>query len=109
MYFQDLILRLQKFWGEQGCVILQPTDMEMGAGTFHWATFLRAIGPKHWKKRMSALVGDQQMVGMEKIPIDLVTITNLSFNETKSTQYSRSVYSVTCCHRHRHQTPRPSI
>ena len=49
MYFQDLILRLQQFWGEQGCVILQPTDMEMGAGTFHWATFLRAIGPKHWK------------------------------------------------------------
>lgn len=49
MYFQDLILRLQQFWGEQGCVILQPTDMEMGAGTFHWATFLRSIGPKPWK------------------------------------------------------------
>ena len=49
MYFQDLILRLQQFWGKQGCVILQPTDMEMGAGTFHWATFLRAIGPKPWK------------------------------------------------------------
>ena len=49
MYFQDLILKLQHFWGEQGCVILQPTDMEMGAGTFHWATFLRSIGPKPWK------------------------------------------------------------
>jgi glycyl-tRNA synthetase alpha chain len=49
MYFQDLILRLQQFWGNQGCVILQPYDMEMGAGTFHWATFLRAIGPKPWK------------------------------------------------------------
>ena len=49
MYFQDLILRLQQFWGQQGCVILQPYDMEMGAGTFHWATFLRAIGPKPWK------------------------------------------------------------
>jgi glycyl-tRNA synthetase alpha chain len=49
MYFQDLILKLQQFWGEQGCIILQPYDMEMGAGTFHWATFLRSIGPKPWR------------------------------------------------------------
>ena len=46
--FQDLILALQQFWAEQGCVILQPYDMEMGAGTFHTATFLRAIGPETW-------------------------------------------------------------
>ena len=46
--FQDLILRLQKFWGEQGCVILQPLDMEVGAGTFHPATFLRSLGPENW-------------------------------------------------------------
>lgn len=46
--FQDLILTLQAFWAEQGCVILQPYDMEMGAGTFHTATFLRAIGPESW-------------------------------------------------------------
>ena len=46
--FQDLILRLQAFWGEQGCVILQPLDMEVGAGTFHPATFLRALGPENW-------------------------------------------------------------
>ncbi len=46
--FQDLILALQKFWAEQGCVILQPLDMEVGAGTFHPATFLRAIGPETW-------------------------------------------------------------
>ncbi len=49
MYFQDLILRLQEFWGKQGCVVLQPYDMEMGAGTFHWATFLRSIGPNPWR------------------------------------------------------------
>ena len=48
MYFQDLILNLQRYWGEKGCVILQPYDLEMGAGTFHWATFLRSIGPKPW-------------------------------------------------------------
>jgi glycyl-tRNA synthetase alpha chain len=46
--FQDLILRLHSFWSGQGCVILQPYDMEMGAGTFHPATTLRALGPKPW-------------------------------------------------------------
>ena len=48
MTFQDLILSLQKFWAGHGCVIVQPMDMEMGAGTFHWATFLRALGPEPW-------------------------------------------------------------
>jgi glycyl-tRNA synthetase alpha chain len=46
--FQDLILALQHYWAERGCVILQPYDMEMGAGTFHTATFLRSIGPEPW-------------------------------------------------------------
>jgi len=46
--FQDLILALQQYWAEQGCVLLQPYDMEMGAGTFHTATFLRALGPETW-------------------------------------------------------------
>ncbi|MBL6751601.1 MAG: glycine--tRNA ligase subunit alpha [Nevskia sp.] len=49
MTFQDLILSLQRFWARHGCVVLQPLDMEVGAGTFHWATFLRAIGPEPWK------------------------------------------------------------
>jgi|TARA_B110000977_G_C11029211_1_gene474502 glycyl-tRNA synthetase alpha chain len=46
--FQGLILALQQFWSRHGCVILQPLDMEVGAGTFHPATFLRAIGPETW-------------------------------------------------------------
>ncbi len=46
--FQGLILTLQQYWAEQGCVILQPYDMEVGAGTFHPATTLRALGPKPW-------------------------------------------------------------
>lgn len=46
--FQEIILNLQQFWADQGCVILQPLDMEVGAGTFHPATFLRAIGPQPW-------------------------------------------------------------
>ena len=48
MTFQDLIFKLQQYWAAKGCVIVQPMDMEMGAGTFHWATFLRAIGPEPW-------------------------------------------------------------
>ncbi|MGE4323184.1 MAG: glycine--tRNA ligase subunit alpha [Sphingobium sp.] len=46
--FQDLILTLHAYWGRQGCVILQPLDMEVGAGTFHPATTLRALGPERW-------------------------------------------------------------
>ena len=46
--FQGLIFALERYWAEQGCVILQPYDMEVGAGTFHTATFLRSIGPEPW-------------------------------------------------------------
>ena len=48
MYFQHLILELQKFWADRGCVLQQPYDMEVGAGTFHPATFLRVLGPEPW-------------------------------------------------------------
>ena len=47
--FQEIILTLQRYWSNQGCMLLQPYDMEMGAGTFHPATFLRALGPEPWK------------------------------------------------------------
>ena len=47
--FQDIIMKLQNFWGKNGCVILQPYDLEIGAGTFHPATTLRSLGPKSWK------------------------------------------------------------
>ena len=47
--FQDLILTLHRYWGAQGCVLVQPYDLEMGAGTFHPATVLRALGPDPWK------------------------------------------------------------
>jgi glycyl-tRNA synthetase len=49
IHFQQLILRLQSYWAHQGCAILQPYDMEVGAGTFHTATFLRAVGPEPWR------------------------------------------------------------
>ena len=46
--FQGLIFAVQDYWQKQGCAVLQPLDMEVGAGTFHPATFLRAIGPEPW-------------------------------------------------------------
>ena len=46
--FQEIILRLQNYWAEQGCAVLQPYDMEVGAGTFHPATTLRALGGRSW-------------------------------------------------------------
>ena len=47
--FQETIFNLQKFWSKQGCIILQPYDLEVGAGTFHPATTLRSLGPRPWK------------------------------------------------------------
>ncbi len=49
MFFQDIILELNRYWSDKGCVVLQPYDMEVGAGTFHPATLLRALGPEPWK------------------------------------------------------------
>ncbi len=49
MYFQDVILKLHEYWGKKGCVLLQPYDTEVGAGTFHPATFFRVLGPEPWK------------------------------------------------------------
>ncbi len=48
MYFQDVIMSLEAFWGRKGCLIVQPYDLEVGAGTFHHATLLRALGPEPW-------------------------------------------------------------
>jgi len=49
MYFQEIIAALNKYWASVGCVIMQPYDMEVGAGTFHPATLLKALGPEPWK------------------------------------------------------------
>ena len=48
MFLQDLIFTLQRFWADRGCVVEQPVDVEVGAGTFHPATFLRVLGPEPW-------------------------------------------------------------
>ena len=49
MYFQDVIMNLQRYWAEQGCIVYQPYDNEVGAGTFNPATFLMCLGPEPWK------------------------------------------------------------
>jgi len=49
MNFQDIILKLNEYWAEQGCIIQQPYDIEVGAGTFNPATFMRVLGPEPWK------------------------------------------------------------
>ncbi|MFQ3574686.1 MAG: glycine--tRNA ligase subunit alpha [Thermodesulfovibrionales bacterium] len=49
MYFQDIILKLHDYWSKKGCVLIQPYDIEVGAGTFHTATFFKVLGPEPWK------------------------------------------------------------
>jgi glycyl-tRNA synthetase alpha chain len=88
MYLQDLIFTLQTFWGEHGCVVEQPVDVEVGAGTFHPATFLRVLGPEPWSAAFSQFCrrpkdgryGDnpnrlggyyQFQVGLKPAPIDV--------------------------------------
>ena len=78
--FQDLIAILQNYWAGKGCVIMQPLDMEVGAGTFHPATFLRSIGPEVWN---SAYVQPSRRPTdgrYGKIQIDYSTITNFKWS-----------------------------
>jgi glycyl-tRNA synthetase alpha chain len=78
MKFQDLIFNLNRFWGEQGCIIAQPYDIEKGAGTMNPATFLRALGPEPWNVAYvePSSVARQTAV-MVKIPIGCSTTTNI--------------------------------
>ena len=74
--FQDLILRLQRYWADQGCVILQPYDMEMGAGTFHPATTLRSLGPKPWRAAYVQPSRGQRTAAMARTRTGSSTITS---------------------------------
>lgn len=76
--FQDMILTLHDFWSaEAGCVILQPYDMRMGAGTFHTATTLRALGPEPRTRRSSSLVAARPMAATAKIPTGCSITTSI--------------------------------
>lgn len=67
MTFQEIILNLQKYWSGKGCVIMQPYDIEVGAGTFNPSTFLKVLGNKLGSVLMSSLRGDQLTGVMAKI------------------------------------------
>jgi glycyl-tRNA synthetase alpha chain len=77
--FQDTILNLQKYWSKQGCVVLQPYDIEVGAGTFHPATTLRSLGPKPWKAAYVQPSRRPTDGRYGKIQIDCSIIINFKF------------------------------
>ena len=74
--FQNLILSLQQYWADQGCVILQPYDMEMGAGTFHPATVCARLGRSPGMRLMCNPRADQPTGAMAKTPIAFSIITS---------------------------------
>lgn len=79
MNFQDMILTLQNYWSKQGCIMMQPYDVEKGAGTMNPNTFLRSLGPEPWKVcyvEPSRRPADGSMV---KIQIDYINITIPSY------------------------------
>lgn len=76
MTFQQIILTLQNYWADRGCVVLQPYDMEMGAGTFHTATFLRALPPKNGTPPMYSHLAVRPMDAMATTQIAYSIIIN---------------------------------
>ena len=78
--FQEIIFKLQEYWSKQGCAIIQPYDMEVGAGTSHTATFLNRLDLSLGKLPMSSQVEDQRMDVMEKIQIVCSTIINFKLH-----------------------------
>ncbi len=80
--FQGLILTLQDYWAQQGCVVLQPFDMEVGAGTFHPATFLRAIGPEPGTPPMSSPGAVPPMAATARTPTACSTITSFRWSSS---------------------------
>ena len=66
--FQEILLRLQTYWAGQGCAVLQPYDMEVGAGTFHPATTLRALGPRPWSAALRAAVAAAHRRALRRQP-----------------------------------------
>ena len=75
--FQTLILTLHDYWSAQGCVILQPYDMEMGAGTFHPATTLRALGPEPWNAAFVQPCAARPTAAMARTPTGSSIITSI--------------------------------
>ena len=76
MNFQDMILTLHRFWADQNCIIMNPYDVEKGAGTFNPMTFLRSIGPEPGTSPTWSLRGGRPTAATAKIRTDCISITN---------------------------------
>ena len=92
--FQQLILQLNTFWDRQGCALLQPYDMEVGAGTFHTATFLRAIGPEPWNAAYVQPSRRRKTVATEIIPTACSTTTSTRSCSSLARRYPGSVSGI---------------
>ena len=97
--FQEVILQLQNYWAEHGCVVLQPLDMEVGAGTFHPATFLRSLGPENWNAAYVQPSVAPLTVDMAKTPIACSTTTTPAAKPSQPSLGSLSRQSVLTGHR----------
>ena len=93
MTFQDMIFALQHYWADQGCTVMQPYDSEVGAGTFHTATLLRALGKKPWAAIVSPAVV-RAMGAMAKIRIVCSTITNFRYSSSHRPKILRISTSI---------------
>ena len=101
--FQDLILTLQQFWGAQGCVVLQPYDMEVGAGTFHPATTLRALGPEALERLLRAAFAPAQGRPLRREPEPAAALLPVpGDHEAVAGEHPRSLSAKPRRHRHRY-------
>ena len=105
--FQGLILALQRYWADQGCVILQPYDMEVGAGTFHPATTLRALGPKPLERRLCAALAPAEGRPLRREPEPAAALLPVPGDpEAVAARPPGALSQVARRHRHRSEAPR---
>ena len=100
--FQDLLLTLQRYWAERGCVILQPYDMEVGAGTFHTATFLRAVGPGALERGVRAAVTPSNRRPLWRQPVPAAALLPVpGGDQAVAARHDRALPRFSACGRHR--------
>ena len=105
--FQDLILTLQEYWAGQGCLILQPYDMEMGAGTFHTATTLRALGPEALVRRLCAALAPADGRPLRREPDAAAALLPVPGDpEAVADRHPRALSGLAGGDRHRHHPAR---
>ena len=103
--FQDMILRLQRYWADLGCVIMQPYDNEVGAGTFHTATTLRSLGPATWQSGLRSAVPPPCRRSLRRKPQPPAALLPVpGAHEAFARQHPGSVPGLFARYRHRSRT-----